>query len=150
MERKKILVIEKEPKMMPRIIRFLKEKHDVQIVSSQEGLMNFKKTYEEKEHLQNGLEHYDCIIMEPYFSHHPRYTYEETDDAMQTGWFLYRDFMKDLPRPIAIWTYPTWQYMYGPNNHPDRKWGDNVIIIRKDGTNDYSLVELVELLCKKR
>jgi hypothetical protein len=149
MERKKILIIDKEPDSMFRPIRFLKEKYDVQIVICQDGLMNFKKHWEEKEHLKNGLEHYDVIIIEPYFGHHPLYTYEETTEATQTGWFLYRDFMRDLPTPIVIWTYPTEQYMYGKDNYPERQWGENAIILKKDGTNDYSLVELIERLYKK-
>ena len=148
MNKKKVLVIEKEPEMLHRVLRFLKEEHDVQVVSSQEGLMNFKRKWEDEDHLENGLEHYDIIIMEPYFTHHPRYSYEETDGATQTGWFLYRDFMKDFKTTkVAIWTHPTEQYLYGPNNYPNRKWDKHVTIVQKDATDDYSLVRLVEELC---
>jgi len=148
-ERKKILIIEKDGGYYQgRPIRFLKEKHDVQIVISQEGLTNLKKKWEDDEKLPNGLEHYNIIIMEPYFSHHPRYTYEETDDATQTGWFLYRDFMKDLARPVVIWTYLVEQYTYPTDRYPHRKWGENVTIKRKDGSDDDSLLKIVEELCK--
>ena len=127
--------------MQERPLRFLKEKHDVQLCISQSGIDNITRKHTE------GLDHFDVIFMEPYFPFHPRYTYEETDSSTQTGWFLYKDLMKDLKKAkIVILTYPTEQYTYGPNNYPEREWGPNVTIRRKS-TEDNYLIQIVKELC---
>lgn len=140
----KVLIIEKEPEMLYRPIGFLEKVHEVQIVKKQEGLINFSKAREE------GLDYYDIIFMEPYFPQYPNYTYEETDDATQTGWFLYKDYLKDLKTAkIVIWTHPVEQYTYNENHYPERRWGPNVVGIRKKSSDDDSLINLVKEYCMK-
>ena len=144
MEKKKILIIDASNFIEFRCVRFLKKKHEVQIVISPAAINNIMALHKE------GLDYFDFIFMEPYFPN-GKYGYRETDDAMQTGWFLYRDLMRDLKNAkIIILTYPIEQYDYSKRNYPERKWGENVVgIRRKSGEDDRLLIDMVETYSAK-
>lgn len=137
---KKILVIERDTQMNHLYLDVFKEKYKVDFVNCIDGVQNLIDLHQS----DGGLEYYDVIIMDPYFSHYPLYDYDETLAGMQTGWFVYRDFMKNLTSTVIIWTHPIAQYNYNESNYPERAWGRNVAgVFRKDYTTPY-LLELVE------
>ncbi len=137
---KKILVIERDMRMDRLYLDVFKEKYKVDFVCCIDGVQNRISQHQDA----GGLEYYDVIIMDPYFSHYPLYNYEETFAGMQTGWFVYRDFMQKLTSTVIIWTHPIEQYNYNERNYPERTWGRNVAgVFRKDYTTPY-LLELVE------
>jgi hypothetical protein len=143
MRKLKILIIDASQFIEFRCVRFLKEKHEVQICISLEALDNIIGRHPEE------LDYFDLIFIEPYFPNGKKYGYRETNDALQTGWFIYRDFLKDLAKAkIAVITHPTEQYVYSERNFPGRSWGENMVgLFRKNGTDDDFLINLAEQLC---
>ncbi|MFZ2310906.1 MAG: hypothetical protein WAW11_05175 [Patescibacteria group bacterium] len=145
---KKVLVIEGDKRMLPLysyLFKQKKEEYDVEFAVCIEVIQNRIEQHQD----HGGLDYYDIVIMEPYISHYPLYDYKETWSAMQTGWFIYRDFMQNLTTPIIIWTYPIELYTYNESNYPDRAWGANVAgIFRKDLNSPY-LLELIDKYARK-
>jgi len=143
-EKKKILIIDASNFIEFRCVRFLKEKYEVQIVISPAAINNIMALHKE------GLDYFDFIFMEPYFPN-GKYGYIETDENVQTGWFLYRDLMRDLKNAkIIIISYFTDRYSYSKSNYPERKWGENVVgIRRKNGEDDQLLIDMVETYSAK-
>ena len=145
--KKKILVLDRDFDCNRRI-RFLEEKHEVIKTTSQTGLLNFKEKFEQDFGFKNGLEYFDMIIMEPYWDPFPMFGYEETDEATQTGYFLYKKIMEDLPdTKVVIWTHPVEQYNYPnswPKRYPNRSWGKNMVGFAHKNPDDDSMLQIVE------
>src|SRR5574344_2899563 len=126
---KKVLIIERDHHLNPLYHNILAGKYELEFADSIDILQNRALRHQP----QGRLEYYDLIVMDPYISHYPLYTYTETFSMRQTGWFLYRDFMADLKTKIIIWTNSVEQYSYGENNYPGRAWGPNVAgVFKKD------------------
>lgn len=141
MKKLKILLIDASQFTQFRCVRFLKDKHEVQLCISLEALDNIINLHQE------GLDYFDLILIEPYFPNGKKYSYHETSDALQTGWFIYRDFLKDLAKTkVAVITYPTEQYVYSERNFPGRAWGENMVGIFRKSWEDDMLLNLVEKL----
>jgi hypothetical protein len=137
---KKILVIERDSQFNRFYSDILKKNYQVEFADCIDTMNNYIAYHQN----EGGLQYYDVIIMDPYFSNYPLYGYEETFLGMQTGWFVYRDFMQNLTSVIIIWTYPTGQYIYNEGYYPERSWGKNVAgVFRKDYSSRY-LLDLVE------
>lgn len=111
---KKILIIDDEPDMNPRIIAKLKTRYKVEIAGCVRAAQNYLQM--EKE--------FDLIILDIMMPPRP-YSIEETKSGMETGWVLYdKTSLRSINVPIIIWTR---------NKHIFSKpWGKNVkdIIIK--------------------
>lgn len=142
---KNVLIIEGDTRMISLYLDLFREGYNVEFATCIEVFQD-----RIDQHRKNGgLDYYDIIIMEPYISNFPLYDYEETFSALQTGWFIYRDFMQNITTPVIIWTHPIEQYIYNESNYPDRVWGANVAgIFRKDFTSPY-LLELIDKYARK-
>ena len=142
---KKILIIERDPQADRLYLGVFQQKYEVEFASCIVAIQNRIEQHQD----DGGLEYYDAIIMDPYISHHPLYSFEETFASMQTGWFIYRDFMQSLMTTVIIWTHPIEQYNYNKHNYPDRFWGENVAgVFRKDYASPY-LLDLIEKYARK-
>jgi len=138
-ERKKILIIDPESEMMYRLINKLKEHHDVMIAGGSKQTQNY---YNAK--IFDKLNYFDVIFLEPVMPC-GIFSLEKTKNGMDTGWPLYNKFLRELKKTkVVIWSHTPNDFIYPNKIYPDRKWGDNVTIVRKDGSDDDSLLKVVE------
>ncbi len=132
--KRKILIIDGRPDMIPRAIAILKKSHEVDVAISVDAVENLSNLKE------GGLSYYDIIFFEQAMSHSKMFTLEETASCMHTGWCLYEKFMRDLNNINVVWTFPIKEYSYPTPEYPKRNWGKNVKLLKKRvGDDDYML-----------
>lgn len=140
MENKKILIIDPDAqRVCSRQIRALERAGCiVELAIVIEAIANRKN-------MHKGLDYYDVIFLEPFFPGGNHYSSNDTHDYLHTGWFIYRDYLKDLINTkVVIWSYCIEDYSYPTPQYPNREWGKNVFVKLKDNANDDSLVDIVK------
>jgi CheY-like chemotaxis protein len=123
-QKKKILIIEDQPEMNPRIIAKLKDHYDVTIANSVNSVLNY---------LKKGL-NFELIFLDIMLPPYP-YKLDETNNGLETGWVLYQKELKDKSIKIILWS----------RFHDilfKKEWGSNVVDKAVKSTDDFQLLEL--------
>jgi len=129
---RKILLIEDQPYDHRRSIQALADTNYILIKANGPGAAKRRIA----QHSDIDLIILDCILPREHFS------IEETQNGTLTGFRLYETLLRDLGKPIAVWTVLA-QAVAPPRDETALHWGDTVILKQRKQMAKDELVDLV-------